>query len=432
MLFLLLGFHAYLSRRHLLSYLLIALALLTYETTYFVFLVAPLTTATSWGKDKTSELVRHGVIVVAIFLAAFLIRSQLGDDRIADAQGWALILTPLRHMVVGPVVSLSSYLLRSFQALRAMNPTQLIWVIPAFLIGLVFLQRAQIRRADRVVNVDPQPIRADGRRANSFSQFIKKWNQMPVEKRRLMVLLATAILMVVLAYPLTFTTRSFAIYGRATRVHFAAAPGVALFWGVVLYATLEARRGSIARLITVSIFASILPLMFVFGFQIQADYRLAWEHQQKFWEEILPLIAPAKNGTAILVAPSVFHDVEQIDANTWNLPRVLPQLFDFPDEWTTPPMVYRLVPGWEKNILNVEGKFDLFNLTVTAPPSTYRVVHSSTAIFIGEEDGSMERKNMITIGGASYSLFSGNEGVLGQFEGALLLRLLGLRPTPPE
>ena len=430
LLFLLLGFHAYLSRRLLLAYGLLVLALLTYETTYFVFMVAPLLTATSWQKEKASELVQHVGIIAAIFLAVLLIRSRLGDDRIMDVQGWSLFLTPLRHMLVGPMVSLSSYLLRSYHALRTFNPGQIIWVLPAFMGGLVFMQSARIRWVDRSMGEDLRPIQSGGALARPYNHLRIKWNNLPPSTRKLLSILVTAILMVVLAYPLTFTTRSFSISGRATRVHFAAAPGVALFWGGILVAALEARRKSLLRLLTTSSLALILPLMCVFGFKIQADYKTAWVRQQSFWGELLPLIAPAEAGTAILVAPSVFHDVEQIDANTWNLPRILPQLLQLPEEWTIPPMVYRLVPGWEKWIVDTEGKFDLFNLTVMAPPSTYRAVDPSNVIFIDKEDGAMRRVYMVTIEGESYILFDGAGDVSGQFDGALLLQLLGLAQPP--
>ena len=58
--------------------------------------------------------------------------------------------------------------------------------------------------------------------------------------------------------------------------------------------------------------------------------------------------------------------------------------------------------GGRSESSNTEGKFDLFNLTVMAPPSTYRAVDPSRVIFIVEEDGAMQRVYTVTIEAESY------------------------------
>ena len=44
--------------------------------------------------------------------------------------------------------------------------------------------------------------------------------------------------MLILAYPLTFTVRAYAISGRDTRVHLGAVLGAALLWASIWYAAL--------------------------------------------------------------------------------------------------------------------------------------------------------------------------------------------------
>jgi hypothetical protein len=119
----------------------------------------------------------------------------------------------------------------------------------------------------------------------------------------------------------------------------------------------------------------------------------------------------ASPNTVILVNPSVFSDVSQIGANTWNLPRIQNQIYIFPpNEKNIPdlqaaPRVFRLAPGWEQSIITRDGKFQLNGTTTISPPSLYKEVDSHQVIFINGDDGKQFRENMsLKLAGTSYAL----------------------------
>ncbi len=119
-----------------------------------------------------------------------------------------------------------------------------------------------------------------------------------------------------------------------------------------------------------------------YGFVIQQDYRLAWEYQVDFWTDLVQLVPDVGAGTVILVDPQGLTDTVQIGANYWNLPRVLDQLYEFPEEWKPPPRVIRLASDWEAEILDDSGMLLLNASTTFAPPSTYGTFDPSDVILV--------------------------------------------------
>jgi hypothetical protein len=188
--------------------------------------------------------------------------------------------------------------------------------------------------------------------------------------------------MLALAYPLTFDLRSFSIAGRGTRVHFAAVVGASLLFATLVSHMLRASRGGWGRRASLLGISAWLAFLVTHGLTVQRDYAQAWRAQQALWSDIVELIPDVENGSVILVEPSGLRDFDQIDANTWNLPRLLNQIYEFPAEWDDPPRVYRLVPGWQDHISDSGSTLVLTQLTVTAPPSLYREVESSRTMFI--------------------------------------------------
>ena len=125
---------------------------------------------------------------------------------------------------------------------------------------------------------------------------------------------------------------------------------------------------------------------------VQNEYVLAWQYQQEFWSDLLPLIPDVEEGTVILVDPSGLQDTLQIGANFWNLPRMLDQIYHFPPEWDDLPRVYRLVPDWRKYIVRDEGLFQLKDFTTHAPASHYKNIESSICIMIEKINGDWSRR----------------------------------------
>jgi len=141
-----------------------------------------------------------------------------------------------------------------------------------------------------------------------------------------------------------------------------------------------------------------------YGFVIQSDYVRAWQLQKQFWAELLPLISDAGDGTVILVDRAALTDTRQIGANYWNLPRVLMQLYEFPEGMQSVPVVHRLETGWENSLLDPEGRFRADASTTYSVPDYYGEFEPENVILIQSEAGRLVRRKMITLGGQEYLL----------------------------
>ena len=128
--------------------------------------------------------------------------------------------------------------------------------------------------------------------------------------------------------------------------------------------------------------ACVFSFLLGFGVVVQTDYVVSWKNQKEFWSRLIALTPDLDEGTVVLVDLEGLKDFRQIGANTWNLPRILPQIFDFPSTWQTPPRVFRLLPGWKDKILVGTDQLQLNAHTTISPPSLHQIVDSSKAILV--------------------------------------------------
>jgi hypothetical protein len=198
--------------------------------------------------------------------------------------------------------------------------------------------------------------------------------------------------MLVMAYPLTFTVRAYAISGRDTRVHAAGVVGAAILVGSLMLIALWVSAAAGRRRLVSLLLAVWLGLLLGYGFVIQRDYRLAWAYQREFWSSLVRQIPDVSEGDSILVDPNGLRDTRQIGANYWNLPVVLGQIYNFPRDWHDPVWVYRLTESWQDEIVGEDGKLVLDAATVFAPPDTFRTVDPSSAILIETDGGRLSRR----------------------------------------
>jgi hypothetical protein len=390
--YLLLAFHCSLSRRTIPSYLLVLGSLLSYEPAFPVFLAAPLLLAT-WDRTLPKKLLRHALVLGAMMVAVTALRIVVGENRVEGLGFPAIFATPFLHMVEGPLVSLGTFVYRPIQTLLMMDPELGLVVVLAFALLAGALWRLKVD--------DGMHVRAVLASLKARTR-PRSWPEVIGRPLRLALV---GLVMLVLAYPLTFTIRAYALSGRDTRVHFAAVVGASLLFACVATLILLLAdaygKGRLARLGLAALFA----LLVGFGFVVQADYAQSWREQRAFWTELVRLCPDAGEGTVILVDPTGLHDTRQIDANTWNLPRILNQIYVFPSDWEEPPRVYRLVPGWEEHIVAGDGQFRIDASTVIAPPSLYRTVASTDVILVDTESGELNRRSgLLEIGGGEYAL----------------------------
>lgn len=365
---LLLSLHVYISPglkawRWPLAYGLAFVILFSYETPFTVFLAAPLL-CLPWDRRWLRQALVHLVIVGLMLGGVMLFRTLIGEGRVLEASLPVMLSQSLVRMLRGPFVGLGSYGIRSIAALSGFGspPVAAFSLLGFFLTGLILILGRQ---------VDTSPQSPD-------------W-------RTVLRLVVIGGVMLVFAYPLTLTVDPGTLYGRGTRAHTAAGLGAALLWAAAAQAVLAASQAKFPRLGSFAVALAAAPLL-GFGFLVQVDYIHAWQYQREFWTQLVQTVDGYAEGDVILVEPGLFsHDSEYIEANTWNMPRVLEQIYTFPASWTTPPRVYRLHLHWENTILAPDGRLDLQVDAVYAPTSLFQTVSPERIVFIQNDDRGMRQ-----------------------------------------
>jgi len=412
---LLLACHSYLSNKRLLAYLLALLILLGYETPFLIFLAVPLLKG-EWNRHTIKELVYHGLAVGAMLAFIYFVRLRLtGHVGVVDLGRRQMLALALGHMLQGPLVSLWSYALRPIQVLHDLNWENALVVVLTFPVFLWFIARLPSVTSLRWHDLWSALKNPTARRA------------LPEDLKSLGRMTLAGFVMLVMAYPLTFTVSTAAVSGRATRVHTAGVAGAAVLVASLSLLLIYLSNGSKWRKLVNGLIALELACMAGYGFVIQRDYVNAWQYQQNFWTELQPLIPDAGDGTAILVDPAALHDTLQIGANTWNLSRVLSQIYTFPQGIKTVPFVSRLPDGWQKSLVGADGQFQVTDGTmfVSGSPGKF---DPQQVILIQAENGRLVRRETVTLKGQAYALKPVASPVLPTLPHGFLYSLMIIQP----
>jgi len=385
---LLLAFHCYISNKRFYSYVLVFIILFSYETPFLVFLAAPIFKV--WNKERLKEFLWHAGILITMLGSVLIFRMFMEETRVKGLEFPQIILTPILHMIQGPVVSFATYLYRPIQALMSLNITVIISSGLAFVIFVCVIVSLKIdnkplslyKKTDKkVVPVFAEDIRVLGR------------------------LLIAGLVMLIMAYPLTFTVRAYAITGRDTRVHFAAVVGAALLVGCFLMLILRISQTKKKKWRGIIPVATILSLLVGFGFLVQEDYIRAWNQQKVFWENVLTLGADMTDGSVIIVVPDGEREHLQIGANVWTTPRLLRGIYQFPESWQRSPRAYLLEPNWQSSLALDDGYFNLDLSTALMPSAEKLEVKSTNVIWLDiEGDQFIRRKTPVVLNGQEFLL----------------------------
>ena len=411
-LLILLAMHSFLSNRRVLSYALAFVVLFSYELPFVLFVSAPLFTPV-WNKRLLKELLLHTLILAFMLGGIYGLRSYIGEGRVAGLTLKELVTTPLLHMIQGPLVNLGTLVLRPIQALQSLNGEIALAILVVFAVLVVVLWRLEV-----------QP----GLSLRSAWRNIRSHESLPEPMKALGRMAVIGVMLLVLAYPLTFTVRAYAISGRDTRVHAAGAAGAALLAGCGAYFLLMLARDRWRWVMNI-LLAFFFALMAGYGLVIQSDYVRAWQLQKQFWTALLPLIPDAGDGTVILVDRAALTDTRQIGANYWNLPRVLRQLYDFPAGMQAVPVVHRLETGWENALAGADGRMQVDATTTYSVPDYYGEFDPDKVILIQAENGQLVRREVITLNDKEYSLKPLSSPLLPNLPHGFLYSLL-IAPNP--
>lgn len=417
--FLLLAAHAYLSRRFRVAYFLVLVSLLTYETPFLVFLAMPLL-AYPWHTGILRRMGAHCAVMGVLFVGVVVLRLSVGETDLASLRTDASLSTSLGHLLEGPVRVFASFLDQAREVRRSMNLDITVVMAVASLAFAAILYRWAVPRDEQRSNGPGEP-RIAWRRTGIASKSLwlsarEIFSHHAAELR----LLGASAAMLALAYPLTFTTDPSLVFGRVTRVHFAAVVGYSLFTAAAWTLLVRVLRRETLRIAVAAAMALYFGVLLGFGQLVQRSYTESWAQQRAFWRQLLTLAADADDGVAIVVDSSGLDAGLHIGANSWNMPRVLEGILHFPQEWMTPPSAYRMNAGWLTYLDAGHGSLTLAPPATDSPRDHIRSVESTDMILIITDGGLVARQTSpIEVNGRAYPVRPRSPGVLP---------LLGRRP----
>ena len=300
MTFLLLGTWLWLlgGWRRALSYPVVALCLLAYESTFLPFLAVPLFVPVERSRWARTWVAHLGAVALIVGLDAW-IRVVMGEARALDA---ASHLGDSVHRVVtslwlGPATSVKSFFRGAALGLRSFDRLALV-AAAVFVVVLVLALRGANASAGRADEADPALMRGADR--------LPWWR-----------LLLAAGLTWSLSYALTLVNYPpTQLVGRLTSTHVAAGWPAALVVGV-LFDRLSGMGLRWRRLALVVTLAWLVALV-GYQHQLQRGYVRAWEEERRYWKALTLLSPDVGPGWSVVVTgpPSAMNRV--ILSNSWS------------------------------------------------------------------------------------------------------------------
>ena len=381
LMFLFFALHSYLSGRKKLSYLVILGSLLCYETVFPVFLAAPLLKK-KWNSQLIRELFRHALVLGLMIVGVVIFRKLTGESRVNNLDIFSTITISIRHMFIGPIVSMGLFFYRPLEPLRALN-RELMVFLPISFAGLLWVLSSLKSNSSSNVLSLTSPVEGRLFPQGTYDLF-----------KPLVKLALTGLIMLILAYPFTLTVPVTVLGGQETRVHLAAVVGASILLACICSAILlMGRIYGKKRLATLGI-AAFFSLLIGFGLIVQRDFKISWQYQKAFWTDVIRLCPDLTDGTVIFVEETSLKTRKYISANTWSLPIILSYIYQFPEQWKFSPRVYRLPLHWQKKIVSDENLFylDAFENIWVAQSEHNRKFESSSVILLEAKNGQLTRR----------------------------------------
>jgi hypothetical protein len=327
MLMALLSAHAWLSRRFITTYLLVALVLMTYESALLPFLFLPLLGA-EWNWKTFKRLLVHGFACGGVIGALLVIRVKIGEGRVTEAEGDPeLVRKIVTGFWIGARTSVESFVDRIGFVDSVKDDRK--WSFVAWLVLALAAWRLVI---------ESLPDKRDTHAAGATGRVIAKT-------------VVVAVLMVLISYIMAFTHYPpDATYGRMTSVHLAASVGAAILMGAGLTALIvlfnRVRLGFIVALVAAVWFADLSQ----FGVSVQRGLTITARDQRIMWTQILRLCPDMTQGTFIILDDKVLQNTWYAATSSWADPLVLPTIFHFPANIRPPMFLTRLGDDWRDKL----------------------------------------------------------------------------------
>jgi hypothetical protein len=435
--FLLIASLCYLAGRRRLSYLVIIGSLLTYESPFMIFYAIPLL-KNKWDKQLFRELLKHFIILSTIIIFVVVIRHFTGDTRITFSSNIYLVtIKILVSMVIGPIITIVLFFYGPIKTLFNLDIFVTLTILVSFFILVWIFYKLATNSNNRplakvavwrvcnppntgLVGLKARPTKSkiDFRKRSNENDFHKHMPSIPkkitdaFEYIRLSSrywgmtkLLLTAIIMLSLAYSVSFTHfPPIARYGRLTSVHLAA-----VFGGSLLFACVSAIAYSYAnrpgyKAIVIVVLAFYFSLAAGYGALIQNDFSRSWSEQRRFWTDVIANTPDLEDGTVILYTYDNKGETKFIHTHSWADPIILRQIYKFPTNWRNPPRLFTVNSDWlGQTILN--GQQIEWNVPPADWPSHLEVLPSANVILLQTVNGQLVRsESPINIHGLLFPL----------------------------
>ncbi len=323
--FLLLASLAYSYGRLWLAYVAIVGSLLSYESTFLVFLGIPLLRP-RWDRRLARELARHAAVLVAILLVGVLVRRFVGEGRVIEATGSLAEILPkvVGSLLIGPFRSLVMFLYAPARSVPLWTP--LVAALALASLPIVYLSLRHSLRASSNESPESSPARS-------------------VE------LLVAGLVLLALAYVLAFTHYPpTAVNGRGTSVHLAATVGasVVFAWLGSEVLALASRRG--LREPATALIALYVAAVVGYHGTIQADFARSWQIQRAFWSSVVACCSDATEDTIVINVDDQPVQTMFILSSSWGEALIYAQLYQYPHNWRNPPRLFTLGSDWQARV----------------------------------------------------------------------------------
>lgn len=365
--FMLGGILLYIKNRKILSYILAACCLLSYETTFFPLFVLPLLTS-PWQKSLIPKLFRHGLILVSLIVVDVVIRiltGEGGDPRVSNTMAnffsdqiyLRFITSPIQGFLTS-LHSLSYVPVDAIQSLSSGNTSVFfLYFIITFCIFVYFLKDKSILSG----KIWPESI--DISCSTQNIRFIRTDSSNNIK------LLLTGFIMHFLGYMLVINDnyipiRLDVIYRISSGMHMAASVGFSMMFAalisIILYNFQAKRKYFIFKSITAIVLALYFSMTQGIFYQSQTEYKSNWVEQQRFWSQVVQLTPDIEAGTIVFLDESWKLDRSPFIYSNYMSYIILPQIFYYPFDYKDVPQLI-FVSDNTRNYLQDELIYDSNN-----------------------------------------------------------------------
>ncbi len=288
----------YSSRRTILAYIAGALALLTYEPTFLLFLAAPLFQRSRRWRNSRANSGLHVLVCLAIIGIYAAARHILGQERqlatLSDLPVMTKIVNAVLYDLLFTVSSLKSYLyglqvgIREFSLESGAYCACFCALILAF-----FVRSTAAKRTWKVFG------------GTRFAH-VRRWWWIRNG-------IIGGLLFTVIGYSFSYFTLYhdwlYPLSGRDTRVSVTASFGNSIFVAAIIVVIVGACRRPFARLGIRAAVAAGFAALFLYAFAVQGDYEREWSHERSFLTQLMMLSPDVNRDTLFIVKAPWLSDV---------------------------------------------------------------------------------------------------------------------------